>query len=70
MRMRTLSFVQYQPHANPTIRKLNPALYFVRLFMNMLLWGTLSFFTLHTLSVVHSREEGAGQARAGSGGET
>ena len=44
-----LSFVQYQPHANPHNRKLNPALYFVRLFMNMLLWGTLSFFTLHTL---------------------
>ena len=44
-----LSFVQYQPHANPHNRKLNPALYFVRLFMNVLLWGTLSFFTLHTL---------------------
>jgi predicted CXXCH cytochrome family protein len=44
-----LSFVQYQPHANPHNRKLNPALYFVRLFMNLLLWSTLSFFTLHTL---------------------
>jgi predicted CXXCH cytochrome family protein len=43
------SFVKYQPHANPHNRKLNPALYFTRLFMNMLLWGTLSFFTLHTL---------------------
>lgn len=43
------SFVQYQPHANPHNRKLNPALYYTRLFMNMLLWGTLSFFTLHTL---------------------
>jgi hypothetical protein len=43
------SFVKYQPHANPHNRKLNPALYYVRLFMNMLLWGTLSFFTLHTL---------------------
>lgn len=43
------SFVQYQPHANPHNRKLNPALYFVRLFMNLLLWSTLSFFTLHTL---------------------
>jgi hypothetical protein len=41
--------VQYQPHANPHNRKLNPALYFVRLFMNLLLWSTLSFFTLHTL---------------------
>jgi predicted CXXCH cytochrome family protein len=44
-----LSFVQYQPHANPHNRKLNPALYFVRLFMNILLWSVLSFFTLHTL---------------------
>lgn len=44
-----LSFVQYQPHANPHNRKLNPALYYVRTFMNLLLWCTLSFFTLHTL---------------------
>jgi predicted CXXCH cytochrome family protein len=44
-----LSFVQYQPHANARIRKLNPALYFVRLFMNLLLAGTLGFFVLHTL---------------------
>ena len=29
--------------------KLNPALYFVRLFMNLLLWCTLSFFALHTV---------------------
>jgi len=43
------SFVKYQPHANPHNRKLNPALYFVRLFMNLLLWSVLSFFTLHTL---------------------
>ena len=41
--------MQYQPHANPHNRKLNPALYYVRLFMNLLLWGTLSFFTLHTV---------------------
>ena len=32
-----VSFVQYQPHANAHDRKLNPALYFVRLFMNLLL---------------------------------
>ena len=44
-----LSFVQYQPHANARNRKLNPALYFVRLFMNLLLAGTLGFFVLHTL---------------------
>lgn len=44
-----LSFVQYQPHANAHDRKLNPALYFVRLFMNILLIGTLTFFVIHTL---------------------
>jgi len=44
-----LSFVQYQPHANARNRKLNPALYFVRIFMNLLLAGTLGFFVLHTL---------------------
>jgi len=43
------SFVQYQPHANAHDRKLNPALYFVRLFMNLLLAGTLTFFMIHTL---------------------
>jgi predicted CXXCH cytochrome family protein len=44
-----LSFVQYQPHANAHDRKLNPALYFVRLFMNLLLIGTLTFFVIHTI---------------------
>jgi len=43
------SFVQYQPHANPRNRRLNPALYFTRFFMNLLLWGVLGFFSLHTL---------------------
>jgi len=43
------SFVQYQPHANAHDRKLNPALYFIRLFMNLLLAGTLTFFLIHTL---------------------
>jgi hypothetical protein len=43
------SFVQYQPHANARDRKLNPALYFVRLFMNLLLAGTLTFFVIHTI---------------------
>jgi hypothetical protein len=43
------SFVQYQPHANAYNRKLNPALYFVRLFMNLLLAGTLTFFVIHTI---------------------
>ncbi|MFZ0516954.1 MAG: cytochrome c3 family protein [Acidobacteriaceae bacterium] len=42
-------FVQYQPHANPRNRRLNPALYYIRLFMNLLLWSVLGFFSLHTL---------------------
>jgi len=44
-----VSFVQYQPHANARDRKMNPALYFVRLFMNLLLAGTLTFFVIHTI---------------------
>ena len=36
------SFVQYQPHANARNRKLSPALYYVRLFMNLLLAGVLA----------------------------
>ena len=44
-----LSFVQYQPHANARSRKLNPALYYTRLFMNLLLAGTLTFFLIHTI---------------------
>ncbi|MGB6728052.1 MAG: cytochrome c3 family protein, partial [Terracidiphilus sp.] len=44
-----LSFVQYQPHANARDRKLNPALYFVRLFMNILLASVLTFFLIHTI---------------------
>jgi len=43
------SFVQYQPHANARNRKLNPALYYIRLFMNLLLASVLTFFLLHTL---------------------
>ncbi len=37
-------------------RKLNPALYFIRLFMNLLLAGTLTFFVIHTvLWLIRSR---------------
>ena len=43
------SFVQYQPHANAHNRKLNPALFFIRLFMNLLLAGVLAFFAIHTI---------------------
>jgi predicted CXXCH cytochrome family protein len=44
-----LRFVQYQPHANARDRKLNPGLYFVRLFMNLLLISVLAFFLIHTI---------------------
>jgi len=44
-----LKFVQYQPHANARDRKLNPALYYVRLFKNLLLAGVLTFFLTHTI---------------------
>ncbi len=43
------SFVQYQPHANPRNRRLSPALYFIRLFMNLLLASVLTFFLIHTV---------------------
>jgi predicted CXXCH cytochrome family protein len=50
------SFVQYQPHANARNRKLNPALYFIRLFMNLLLASVLTFFVIHTvLWLIRSR---------------
>ena len=38
-----------QPHANARDRKLNPGLYYVRLFMNLLLASVLTFFLLHTI---------------------
>lgn len=43
------SFVQYEPHANARNRRLNPALYYIRLFMNLLLASVLTFFLIHTL---------------------
>jgi len=50
------SFVQYQPHANAHDRKLNPALFYIRLFMNLLLASVLTFFMIHTiLWLVRSR---------------
>jgi predicted CXXCH cytochrome family protein len=61
------SFVQYEPHANPRNRKLNPALYYIRLFMNLLLWSVLGFFALHTLLwFIRSKRE---QEKNGSTGE-
>jgi len=64
-----LSFVQYQPHANARNRKLNPALYFVRLFMNLLLAGTLTFFVIHTiLWLIRSRYDQV-KKKAAQGGK-
>ena len=50
-----------------TNRKLNPALYYIRLFMNLLLVGVLTFFLLHTiLWLIRSRLE---QVETKSAGE-
>ncbi len=52
------SFVEYQPHADPHDIKLNPGLYLVRLFMNLLLISVLTFFVIHTLLwMIRSRYE-------------
>lgn len=58
------SFVQYQPHANPRDRRLNPALYYTRFFMNLLLWSVLSFFALHTLLWFIRAKREQGRTRA------
>jgi predicted CXXCH cytochrome family protein len=64
-----LSFVQYQPHANARDRHLNPALYFVRLFMNLLLISVLTFFALHTLLWLIRARYNQIKARAKNGGK-
>ncbi len=52
------SFVQYEPHANSRDLKLNPGLYLVRLFMNLLLISVLTFFVIHTIMwLIRSRYE-------------
>jgi predicted CXXCH cytochrome family protein len=63
-----LSFVQYQPHANAHDRKLNPALYYVRLFMNLLLISVLTFFVIHTiLWLIRSRYDQVRRKSANGG---
>ena len=63
------SFVQYQPHANAHNRKLNPALFFIRLFMNLLLAGVLTFFMIHTiLWLIRSRYQQV-KTRSAKGGK-
>ena len=63
------SFVQYQPHANAHNRKLNPALFYIRLFMNLLLAGVLTFFMIHTiLWLIRSRYQQV-KTRSAKGGK-
>ncbi len=63
------SFVQYQPHADSRNRKMNPALYYVRLFMNTLLISVLTFFVIHTiLWLFRSRYEQI-RSRSAKGGK-
>jgi predicted CXXCH cytochrome family protein len=63
------SFVQYQPHANARNRKLNPALYYIRLFMNLLLASVLVFFAIHTiLWLIRSRYQQV-KTRSAKGGK-
>lgn len=42
-------FVSYEPHANAYDFHTNPALYSIRLFMDLLLWSVLGFFAIHTV---------------------
>jgi predicted CXXCH cytochrome family protein len=63
------SFVKYQPHANARNRKLNPALYFIRTFMNLLLASVLTFFMIHTiLWLIRSRVDQV-KRKAAEGGK-
>ncbi len=63
------SFVKYQPHANARNRKLNPALYYIRLFMNLLLASVLTFFVIHTvLWLIRSRYDQV-KRKAAEGGK-
>ena len=42
-------FVSYEPHANAYDFHSNPALFSIRLFMDLLLWSVLGFFAIHTI---------------------
>jgi hypothetical protein len=42
-------FVSYEPHANAQDFQANPALYSIRMFMDLLLWSVLGFFAIHTI---------------------
>lgn len=62
------SFVGYQPHANARNRTLNPALYYIRLFMNLLLASVLTFFLIHTVLWLFRSQIARWRARTGHGG--
>jgi predicted CXXCH cytochrome family protein len=64
-----VKFVQYQPHANAYDFRGNPALYLIRMFMNVLLISVLTFFVIHTiLWLVRSRMEQVKRNGNGNGG--
>ncbi len=42
-------FVTYQPHADSRNGEAYPLLHYAAMFMNLLLWGVMSFFLLHSL---------------------
>lgn len=62
------SFVEYQPHANARNRRLNPALFYIRLFMNLLLASVLTFFLIHTLLWLFRSQVARFRGGAGHGG--
>lgn len=43
------NFARFSPHADPSNRQRNPALYYTALFMNLLIVGVFIFFGLHTV---------------------
>lgn len=60
----------YQPHADARDRKKFPAMYYTRVFMNLLLLGVLGFFAVHTIlwfiRAVFHRPEPAAPTESGA----
>ncbi|MGC8550721.1 MAG: cytochrome c3 family protein [Acidobacteriaceae bacterium] len=44
-----VKFVSYDPHADAYDFHSNPALFSIRIFMDLLLWSVLGFFAIHTI---------------------
>ena len=62
-----MSFVTYQPHADPHNKRLNPVLYYAAFFMNLLLAGVFTFFGIHTaLWLFRSLFDRSGNSHPGS----